>query len=91
MEARCAKRDAELRPHIQRVFGANWQVYGVRKVCGNCDARTKQLAERQSGRGLHASFLDNRKIASISTVIRPGSEATPMAERACCALVPRIL
>ena len=27
-----AKRDAELRPHIQRVFDANWQVYGVRKV-----------------------------------------------------------
>jgi putative transposase len=24
--------DAELRPHIQRVFDANWQVYGVRKV-----------------------------------------------------------
>lgn len=27
-----AKRDADLRPHIQRVFNANWQVYGVRKV-----------------------------------------------------------
>ena len=27
-----AKRDAELRPHIQRVFDANWQAYGVRKV-----------------------------------------------------------
>ncbi len=27
-----AKRDTELRPHIQRVFDANWQVYGVRKV-----------------------------------------------------------
>ena len=27
-----AKRDADLRPHIQRVFDANWQVYGVRKV-----------------------------------------------------------
>ena len=27
-----ARRDAELRPHIQRVFDANWQVYGVRKV-----------------------------------------------------------
>jgi len=27
-----SKRDAELRPHIQRVFDANWQVYGVRKV-----------------------------------------------------------
>ena len=27
-----AKRDAELRPQIQRVFDANWQVYGVRKV-----------------------------------------------------------
>ena len=27
-----AIRDAELRPHIQRVFDANWQVYGVRKV-----------------------------------------------------------
>ena len=27
-----AKRDEELRPHIQRVFDANWQVYGVRKV-----------------------------------------------------------
>jgi putative transposase len=27
-----AQRDAELRPHIQRVFDANWQVYGVRKV-----------------------------------------------------------
>ena len=24
--------DAELRPQIQRVFDANWQVYGVRKV-----------------------------------------------------------
>ena len=27
-----AKRDAELRPQIQRVFDANWQVYGVRKI-----------------------------------------------------------
>ena len=27
-----AKRDAELRPEIQRVFDANFQVYGVRKV-----------------------------------------------------------
>jgi transposase InsO family protein len=27
-----AGRDAELRPHIQRVFDANWQVYGVRKI-----------------------------------------------------------
>jgi putative transposase len=27
-----ALRDAEFRPHIQRVFDANWQVYGVRKV-----------------------------------------------------------
>ena len=27
-----AKRDTELRAHIQRVFDANWQVYGVRKV-----------------------------------------------------------
>ena len=27
-----ALRDAELRPQIQRVFDANWQVYGVRKV-----------------------------------------------------------
>jgi transposase InsO family protein len=27
-----AKLDAELRPHIQRVFDANWRVYGVRKV-----------------------------------------------------------
>ena len=27
-----ARRDAELRPHVQRVFDANWQVYGVRKV-----------------------------------------------------------
>ena len=27
-----AKRDEELRPQILRVFDANWQVYGVRKV-----------------------------------------------------------
>ena len=27
-----ARRDAELRPHIQRVFDDNWRVYGVRKV-----------------------------------------------------------
>jgi transposase InsO family protein len=27
-----AKRDEALRPEIQRVFDANWQVYGVRKV-----------------------------------------------------------
>jgi transposase InsO family protein len=27
-----AKRDKALRPKIQRVFDANWQVYGVRKV-----------------------------------------------------------
>jgi transposase InsO family protein len=27
-----AKWDADLRPHIRRVFDANWQVYGVRKV-----------------------------------------------------------
>ena len=27
-----AIRDAELRPQIQRVFDANWQVYGVRKI-----------------------------------------------------------
>ena len=27
-----AKRDAELRPHIQRVWDENFQVYGVRKV-----------------------------------------------------------
>ncbi|MBN2629379.1 MAG: IS3 family transposase [Rhodobacteraceae bacterium] len=27
-----AIKDAELRPHIQRAFDANWQVYGVRKV-----------------------------------------------------------
>jgi transposase InsO family protein len=27
-----ASRDEALRPHIQRVFDANWQVYGVRKV-----------------------------------------------------------
>ena len=27
-----AKRDEALRPKIQRVFDANWQVYGVRKV-----------------------------------------------------------
>jgi putative transposase len=27
-----ARRDEELRPHIQRVFDANWQVYGVRKI-----------------------------------------------------------
>ena len=27
-----AKRDEALRPEIQRVFDANWQVYGVRKI-----------------------------------------------------------
>lgn len=27
-----AKRDEALRPEIQRVFDANWKVYGVRKV-----------------------------------------------------------
>ncbi len=27
-----AKRETELRPHIQRVFDDNWRVYGVRKV-----------------------------------------------------------
>ncbi len=27
-----AKRDAELRPELLRVFDANWLVYGVRKV-----------------------------------------------------------
>jgi len=27
-----AKRDAELRPEIERVFEENWRVYGVRKV-----------------------------------------------------------
>jgi hypothetical protein len=27
-----ARRDAQLRPQIQRVFDANWQVYGVRKI-----------------------------------------------------------
>jgi hypothetical protein len=27
-----AKRDEELRPDIQRVFDANWQVSGVRKI-----------------------------------------------------------
>ena len=27
-----ARRDEELRPEIQRVFDANWQVYGARKV-----------------------------------------------------------
>lgn len=27
-----ARRDGELRPRIQRVFDANWQVYGVRKI-----------------------------------------------------------
>jgi len=27
-----AQRDAELRPQIPRVFDANWQVYGVRKI-----------------------------------------------------------
>ena len=27
-----AKRDADLRPEIRRVFEANWRVYGVRKV-----------------------------------------------------------
>jgi hypothetical protein len=27
-----ARRDAQLRPQIQRVFNANWQVYGVRIV-----------------------------------------------------------
>jgi transposase InsO family protein len=27
-----ARRDEELRPHIQRVFDANWQVFGVRKI-----------------------------------------------------------
>ena len=27
-----AKRDAELRPEIRRVFEENWRVYGVRKV-----------------------------------------------------------
>ena len=27
-----ARRVAELRPHVQRVFDANWQVYDVRKV-----------------------------------------------------------
>lgn len=27
-----ARRDAELRPHIERVLDANWQVYGVRKI-----------------------------------------------------------
>jgi len=27
-----ARRDAELRPQIRRVFDANWQVYGVRKI-----------------------------------------------------------
>lgn len=27
-----AKWDEKLRPHIQRVFGDNWRVYGVRKV-----------------------------------------------------------
>jgi Ser/Thr protein kinase RdoA (MazF antagonist) len=27
-----ARRDEALRPHVQRVFDANWQVYGVRKV-----------------------------------------------------------
>ncbi len=27
-----SRRDAQLRPQIQRVFDANWQVYGVRKI-----------------------------------------------------------
>ena len=27
------KRDEALRPEIQRVFDANWQVYSARKVC----------------------------------------------------------
>lgn len=27
-----ARREAQLRPQIQRVFDANWQVYGVRKI-----------------------------------------------------------
>jgi len=27
-----ARRDAEPRPHIQRVFDANWQVCGMRKI-----------------------------------------------------------
>ena len=27
-----AKRDEALRPEIQRVFDANWQVYGARKI-----------------------------------------------------------
>jgi len=27
-----AKRDAALRTKIQRVFDANWQVYGMRKI-----------------------------------------------------------
>ncbi len=27
-----ARRDAQLLPQIQRVFDANWQVYGVHKI-----------------------------------------------------------
>ena len=34
-----AKRDEALRPEIQHVFDANWQVYGVGKSGDNCAAR----------------------------------------------------
>jgi putative transposase len=33
-----AQRDAALKPEVRRVFDDNFQVYGVRKVCGNCGA-----------------------------------------------------
>jgi putative transposase len=34
-----ARRDLALKPEVQRVFDANFGVYGVRKVGGRCDGR----------------------------------------------------
>jgi putative transposase len=38
------RRDAALRPEIERVFGENWRVYGVRKVWRQLDREGFEVA-----------------------------------------------
>jgi putative transposase len=59
-----ARRDAEPRPHIQRVFDANWQVYGMRKIWQQLrregfDFARCAVARMIKTMGIHGVIRDN--------------------------------
>ena len=68
-----ARRDEALRPHIQRVFDTNWQVYGVRKVW-------RQL--RREGFGVaRCTVARLMKIMGIQGIIRGKPQKTTIPDK----------